>query len=220
MQKILFRNIYRYSAAKESEIRSVPGHKPPAYEETVQGKYAGVLFSVASQKESLHTVLADMKYLKELYETSPEFQQFLLNTSYKRHQQREVFKAITKVNLFQLIIQEGFHELTLNFLESVIDNQRVQFLAKTADKYIEYYRILNKEENITIISAYELSEQEKQQVQASLKEQNENVSFTVAYKVDASILGGLQMYSGNKFLDCSLLSRVNKLRSELQKLSV
>jgi len=34
-------------------------------------------------------------------------------------------------------------------------------LAKTADKYIEYYRILNKEENITIISAKDLSTDEK-----------------------------------------------------------
>lgn len=37
-----------YGFAKEVEIKSVAGHKPPAYEESVHGKYAGVLFSVAS----------------------------------------------------------------------------------------------------------------------------------------------------------------------------
>jgi F-type H+-transporting ATPase subunit O len=34
------------------------------------------------------------------------------------------------------------------------------------------------------------------------------VNFTIKYEVDPSILGGLQMYSGNKFMDCSLFSRV------------
>lgn len=43
----------------------------------------------------------------------------------------------------------------------MVENQRVQFIAKTAEKYIEYYRILNKEENITIISAQELSAEER-----------------------------------------------------------
>lgn len=37
-----------FNFAKEVEIKSVAGHKPPAYEESVHGKYAGVLFSVAS----------------------------------------------------------------------------------------------------------------------------------------------------------------------------
>lgn len=50
---------------------------------------------------------------------------------------------------------------------------------------------------------------------AAVKEASPNVQFSVQYKVDPNILGGLQMYSGNKFLDCSLLSRVNRLKSEL-----
>ncbi|CAK64379.1 unnamed protein product (macronuclear) [Paramecium tetraurelia] len=214
MFKIIQRACFRYSVAPtkaEAEIKSVPGHKPPTFEDTVQGKYAGVLFSIASQREALHLVLQDMKYLKELADKSPVFAGFLLNSAYKRNQQRNVIQALTK---------EGFHEVTQNLLNSMIDSQRIFYLTKTADKFIEYYRIFNKEENITIISAENLSEEQRSQVIQALKESSPNMQFSVQYKVDASILGGLQMYSGNKFLDCSLLSRVNKLRSELQKLSI
>ena len=35
----------------------------------------------------------------------------------------------------------------------MIENKRLDSLPKVMDKYIEYYRILNKEESITIISA-------------------------------------------------------------------
>lgn len=75
------------------------GHKPPAFEDTAWGKYAGVLFSTASQSDSLHLVLQDMKYLKELSDSSAAFRQFLQNSSYKRSQQRSVLQAITKVSL-------------------------------------------------------------------------------------------------------------------------
>lgn len=36
------------------------GHKPPVYEDSVHGKYAGVLFTSASKSESLFNVLKDM----------------------------------------------------------------------------------------------------------------------------------------------------------------
>jgi F-type H+-transporting ATPase subunit O len=38
----------------------------------------------------------------------------------------------------------------------LIENKRIEYLPKIAEKYMDYYRILNKEENITIISADEL----------------------------------------------------------------
>lgn len=44
-------NILRpFSTKSEVEIKSVPGNKPPIIEDSVQGKYAGVLFSSASSK--------------------------------------------------------------------------------------------------------------------------------------------------------------------------
>jgi F-type H+-transporting ATPase subunit O len=43
-------------------------------------------------------------------------------------------------------------------------------------------------------------------------------NFILIFKVDPTILGGLQMYSGNTFMDCSLSARVQKIKGELQRL--
>jgi len=51
--------------------------------------------------------------------------------------------------------------ITQNFLNTLIENGRTSYLLKIADKYIDYYRILNKEENITIISSKDLSTEER-----------------------------------------------------------
>lgn len=59
--------LYNFATAKhEIEIKSVPNHKPPISEDSIPGKYAGVLFSSASKKEALHLVLQDIKWFKEL----------------------------------------------------------------------------------------------------------------------------------------------------------
>ena len=82
----------------------------------------------------------------------------------------------------------------------MIDNKRLSFLVKcilshiiliAADKYIDYYRILNKEENIIIISATELSSGDRERVKEALKKSHAGVNFTLNFKLDPTILGGL-----------------------------
>ena len=52
--------------AEKSVIESVAGHKAPLNEETIHGRYTGVLFSAASEKKALGKVLEDMTKIKEL----------------------------------------------------------------------------------------------------------------------------------------------------------
>ncbi|EGR28242.1 ATP synthase delta subunit precursor, putative [Ichthyophthirius multifiliis] len=215
-QQRLFKNILGYnifnlnSQQSQNQIQSVEGNKPPQVEDSIQGKYAGVLFQSASSQSVLHLVADDMKYFQELNQESEVFRQFLSNVSLKRTEQRQILEALGK---------DSFSEVTNNLLETLVENKRLDQLPKVAEKYIEYYRILNKQESITIISAKELNQEEKDKVEDGLKRGNQGVQFTVTYQVDSSILGGLQMYSGKNFLDCSLLSRINKLKSEIIKIS-
>lgn len=56
----------RFSRAFSSTISSVPGNKPPVREESVAGRYAGILFSLASKNEELHVINEDMTFLNTL----------------------------------------------------------------------------------------------------------------------------------------------------------
>jgi len=201
---------YNFASAPE-EIKSVIGHKPPAIEDTPHGRYASVLFTIASQQEGLTIVLEDIRNLKEIYTQSDVFKNFVFNTSFKRREQLSILEELEKM--------AGLNHLTVDFLGTLIDNKRLDILPKILDKYIEYYRILNKEENITIISAEDLSTEDREKVRESLQKANKGVSFTLKFEVEPSILGGLQMYSGNRFMDCSLASRLAKVKGELAKIS-
>jgi ATP synthase F1 delta subunit len=171
-----------------------------------------VLFTTASQSSALYEVYEDMKFLGELYQNSESFQLFTQNAGV----------GIKEIRQFNVGLQEAgdFHQVTLRFIEVLAENKRLMFIKEVAEKYAKLYQQFNKEEKITIISAYTLSKDEETQVLHSLKAnpQNQGKEFFIEFKVDESILGGLQMYTESEFMDMSLVSRVDRLQQEIQKM--
>jgi len=94
------------------------------------------------------------------------------------------------------------------------------YINEIAKKYCRSYLLLTKEEKISIISAQELTTQEKAEVQKALESNpdNEGKIFIIDYSVNGNIIGGLQMYTENKFMDLSLSSRMDKLKEEVNKM--
>ncbi len=113
-----------------------------------------------------------------------------------------------------------FSPVTFRFIEILAENKRLMFIKEITEKYQKLYQQFNKEEKITIISAYKLSSEEEQQVLNALKAnpQNQGKEFVLEFKIDEAILGGLQMYTESEFMDMSLSSRLDKLQQEITKM--
>ena len=109
--------------------------------------------------------------------------------------------------------------MTIKFLEILAENKRLSFIGDIAVRYQKLYQLLNKEEKITIISAENLSQSEQDEVLSALKANpsNEGKEFKLEFTVDPAIKGGLQMYTETEFMDMSLASRLEKLKSEVNK---
>ena len=104
-------------------------------------------------------------------------------------------------------------------MEILAENKRLSFIGDIAVRYQKLYQLLNKEEKITIISAENLSQSEQDEVLSALKANpsNEGKEFKLEFTVDPAIKGGLQMYTETEFMDMSLASRLEKLKSEVNK---
>ena len=172
-----------------------------------------MLFQTASQNEALYAVYEDMKYLSELYAHSTQFRMFTENQGVGSDEIAKLNSALRET--------APFHETTLRFLTVLAENKRLIFVSEIAEKYAKLYQEFNKEEKITIISATELSSDERSQVLAALQANPENAGkqFTIDYEVDETILGGLHMYTESEFMDMSLSSRLDRISAEVSKLS-
>ena len=158
-----------------------------------------------------------MRHLNSVVSSDPAIVEFLKNSAIKRSQQRDILGSISS----------NYSEISNNFLDTIIEAgryflslyfRRLSDLPKIIETYISYCKILNKEEDIKIISAKKLSKEEKEQVMAAVKRNKPDSKFKVTYEVDPAILGGLQIFAGTEFLDCSLRSRIERLKTELGRI--
>lgn len=111
-------------------------------------------------------------------------------------------------------------ETTVKFMDLLGKNKRFMYICDIAKKYSRSYLLLTKEEKISIISAVELSESERRDVKNALESnpENEGKTFIIDFSVNESIIGGLQMYTENKFMDLSLSSRLDRIKDEVNRL--
>lgn len=77
----------------------------------------------------------------------------------------------------------SFSATTNQFLNTLIEGKRISDLPNIAKKYQAYYRFLNKEEGATVVSARELTAEQKKKVQKTLEETYQGTTFTVRYQV-------------------------------------
>lgn len=59
-------------------------------------------------------------------------------------------------------------------------------LPTIAKRFTDYYKLLNKEESVTVISAAELSESQKGKLADTLSSSNSGTKFTIKYQVGAA----------------------------------
>jgi len=139
-----------FSLGDIPRIDSTPDHKAPRSEDTIEGRYASVLFMGASRENALYDVMEDMAYLGELHKASEDFRLFTQNGGVGKVQIAQLNAALTETAPFQ--------PLTLRFLEVLAENKRLIYLREIADKYAKLYGEFNNQEKVTIISAATLTE--------------------------------------------------------------
>jgi len=89
-------------------------------EDSIEGRYAAVLFGTASQQEALYTIYEDISYLKELHDNSEDFKNFTMNGGV----------GLREITAFNIALQEvaTFHPLTIKFLEILAENKRLLYI--------------------------------------------------------------------------------------------
>lgn len=112
-------------------IQSAPDNKPPSAEDTIEGRYAGVLFTTASQQEALFTIYEDMVYLGEIFDSSEDFRLFTQNGGV----------GSIEIRKFNAGLQDmaDFHPLTIKFLEILAENKRLVYLEAIIKRYTKLY---------------------------------------------------------------------------------
>mmetsp|Transcript_6207 Transcript_6207/g.9055 ORF Transcript_6207/g.9055 Transcript_6207/m.9055 type:complete len:209 (+) Transcript_6207:743-1369(+) len=178
-------------------------HKPPLDLYGLNARYANATYIAASKSNTLDQVESELLAIKNSASTSKPFASFLENPLISRDDKT---KSVTDM------LSGKTTPVTLNLMTVLAGNARLNAIVGIADTYVQLMKAKRGEVEATIISAEPLNKTQTAAVQDAMKSQfPEGAKVVLESKVDPSILGGLQIQIGDKFLDLSVGSRIEEV---------
>uniref|UniRef100_A0A2A4J874 Oligomycin sensitivity conferral protein n=1 Tax=Heliothis virescens TaxID=7102 RepID=A0A2A4J874_HELVI len=177
--------------------------KPPVQVFGLEGRYASALYSAATKAKSLDSVEKELTQFQQSIKTDAKLKEFIVNPTLKRTLKSDALKHVatqaklspTTSNLLGLMAENG----RLDKLESVINAFKIMMSAHRGEVTCE------------VVTAKPLDQAQRQNLEAALKKflkANETLQLTA--KVDPSIMGGMVVSIGDKYVDMSVASKVKK----------
>jgi F-type H+-transporting ATPase subunit O len=178
----------------------------------IEGRYATALYSAASKEKQLDAVEKDLISINGLLKKKGKFNDFLLNPSLNRTEK--------KLLLEKTLNEAKASKLTANLVGLLAENGRLNKLGGIANSYSQIMAAHRGEINCEVTTAKPLDAALQQELDAALKAfVKSGQTIKVASKVDPSIMGGMIVSIGDKYVDMSTASKVKRF-TELIKAAV
>jgi ATP synthase F1 delta subunit len=166
--------------------------------------YAEALFDVAKEKGKLDAIRDELGQFADAVDGNRDLQVFFFSP---------YFSSAEKVAGLKRAISGADAEL-LNFLELLIEKQRMPEVFRIRRHLDELWKQENKRIDVTVTSAVPLEPAVVERVGEEIERQT-GQKVDLASSVDGEILGGIVLQVGNKVLDASIRSRLEKLRKSV-----
>jgi F-type H+-transporting ATPase subunit delta len=166
--------------------------------------YAEALFDVARERGKLDAVRDELGQFADAVDGNRDLQVFFFSP---------YFSSAEKAAGLKRAVSGADSEL-LNFLELLIEKQRIPEVFRIRRQFDELWKKENRRIEVTVTSAVELEPAVVERVGEEIERQT-GQKVELASRVDGEILGGIVLQVGNKVLDASIRARLEKLRKSV-----
>jgi F-type H+-transporting ATPase subunit delta len=166
--------------------------------------YAESLFEVAKAKGKLDAMRDQLAQFADALEGNRELQVFFFSP---------YFSSAEKSDGTRRSIAGAEPEF-VNFLELLIEKQRMREIFRIRRLYEELWKRENRRIEVTVTSAVELDPSVVGKIGEEVERQT-GQQVDLASRVDGEILGGVVLQVGNMVLDASIRNRLEKLRKSV-----
>nr|WP_210328887.1 F0F1 ATP synthase subunit delta [Mesorhizobium amorphae] len=191
---------------RQEKRRSVAQSSSPI--SGVAERYAGSLFELAQQANSVAKVEADLNSFEAMLNGSDDLMRLIKSPVFSSEDQAKAIAAIAD--------KAGITGLTGNFLRVVAKNRRLFAVPGMIKAFRQIAAEHRGEAAAEVTSAHELTAAQQTELKAALKSvAGKDVAITVT--VDPSLLGGLVVKMGSRQIDTSLKTKLNSLKLALKE---
>ncbi len=166
--------------------------------------YAEALFEVGKEKGKLDALRDQLGQFVDALDSNRDLQVFFFSP---------YFSSAEKIDGARRAI-DGANPEFINFLELLIDKGRMPEIFRIRRELEELWKHENRRIDVTVTSAVELDPAVVSKIGEEIQRQT-GQEVDLASRVDEDILGGVVLQVGNKVLDASIRSRLEKLRKSV-----
>ena len=177
-----------------------------AGERTLAKRYARALLDVAREASKIDEVERDLFGLAEAWDATRDLRTVIAHPSVPMDRKKRSVRAV---------FQGKVADLTLRFLDLLIDKKRMGLLPKIAEAYDEASDELQGIAKARVRAFMPLSDAQRAKLTERLRAFTRRPNIQLAETVDPSLLGGLVVKIGDQVLDGSVAGRLRKLRGRL-----
>ena len=168
--------------------------------------YAVALYELSKENSELDTVENAIKSLNELINQSSDFREMILNPTVSKEDKRNVIFAIADKNNFSITLKK--------FLGFVAIKNRLFFLKKIIESFLNLVSDSKGELKAKLISAKKLSIEEQRKTKIELSKDFKS-QLNINFEYDPDLIAGLIIQIGSVMVDTSIKTKLKKLERKM-----
>ncbi|XP_016923505.3 ATP synthase subunit O, mitochondrial [Drosophila suzukii] len=183
--------------------------KPPIQVFGLEGRYATALYSAASKLSQLDQVEKDLTALQATIRSDKKLREHVTSPI--------INKKVMATALKEAAEKLRFAPATANLLGLLADNGRLKRLDTVINAYKTIMAAHRGEVVCEVVTAKPLDSSQSKQLEGALKSfLKGNESLKITSRVDPSIIGGLIVSIGDKYVDMSIATKVKLYTDVIQ----
>ena len=173
--------------------------------------YADALFTLATEEKRVDEIYDEILVLKEVLAQNPDLSKLMNHPNIDKEE---------KLNTISGIFKGRVSDEVLGFLIQIVTKDRYNEIDGILDCFIDEVKDYKKIGVAYVITPNELSEAQKARVKKRLLETAGYAEMEINYSIDESLIGGMKIRIGDRVVDSSVSTKLNRLASSLRKLQL
>jgi F-type H+-transporting ATPase subunit delta len=177
---------------------------------SVARRYAESLFAIAQEQNQVDEFQKDLGQIADVIDSSQELKDFMAHV---------LIPPVAKKDIVARFFTGKVSATIFNFLNLVIEKRRAEYIGAI---YAEYRDMADESHNVLkaeFVSARKVSDEDVSELEKSLSAATgKNVRINVI--IDPSLIGGVKVRIGDRVIDASVLKKLERLKSSLQRVKI
>lgn len=172
----------------------------------VSRTYAQALFELAVEEKKTEGFMEEASALLEIIRTNVEFDRFMNHPKIPKEDKIKVVK-----NVFEKRLSKEM----AGFLTTVLEKDRYSEIRAMLGEFIALVKEYNNIGTAYVTTAIALADNEKNDIETRLLATTKYKTIECSYDVDEGLIGGMVIKMGDRVVDSSIRTKLDKLQREL-----